>query len=280
MPIKDLLVTIDRSPASDQRLGLVLTMAAKFSARVTALTLVPEPYLPALVGVHFPVELLREQAAEAEREADGALAAAGEAAQRLDITLATRRITGPIDRLPILFAQAARHADLCVVGQPNEENLELPTTLLAESAFMDTGRPALVVPYIGAPATLARRVLVAWNGSREATRAVHDALPFLTAAERTTVLVVDPALQGSPVGDAPGADIAAHLARHGVRVELKTSPSAGMAVGDVILALVADEGTDLLVMGGYGHSRLRELVLGGATRQILAQMTVPVLLSH
>jgi nucleotide-binding universal stress UspA family protein len=109
---------------------------------------------------------------------------------------------------------------------------------------------------------------------------VHDALPFLLAAEQTTVLIVDPQNLGGEVGDQPGAELAAHLARHGVRVEVKTVPGGGLAAGDAILAQAADESADLLVMGGYGHSRLRELVLGGATRQLLAQMTLPVLLSH
>ena len=119
---------------------------------------------------------------------------------------------------------------------------------------MDSGRPALVVPYIGAAPEPLRRILVAWNGSREAARAVHDALPFLLAAERTTVLIVDPQAQGREVGEQPGADLAAHLARHGVRVEVKTVPGGGLAAGDAILAQAADDGADLLVMGGYGHT--------------------------
>ena len=128
-----------------------------------------------------------------------------------------------------------------------------------------------MVPYIGTAPEPLRRILVAWNGSREAARAVHDALPFLLAAERTTVLIVDPQAQSSNVGEPPGADLAAHLARHGVRVEIKTVPGGGLAAGDAILAQAADEGADLLVMGGYGHSRLWEMVLGGATRHLLAQ---------
>ena len=280
MAIKDLLVLVDRSPASGRRLEWALAVAARFSARVTALALVAEPYLPALVGVHIPVELLREQAAEAERNADAVLAAASQAAQRLDISISIMRVTAAIDRLPSLLARAARHADLCVVGQPNEDDVEFDTARLAEAAFMDSGRPALLVPYIGAASTTFQRVLVAWNGSREAARAVHDALPFLVLSEQTTVLMVDPTGQGGLPGGEPGTDIATHLARHGVRVEVKTTPSAGMTVGDVILSQAADEDADLLVMGGYGHSRMRELVLGGATRQLLAQMTLPVLLSH
>ena len=280
MPIKDLLVSVDRTAPSRQRLEFALAVAQRFSARVTALALVPEPYLPTPEGVHIPLELVRQQLEEAEREADTILAAAQEAAGKRAVPLATSRITAPVAQMATLFARMARQTDLCVVGQPSEETPVPEAGRLAEAAFMDSGRPALVVPYIGAAPEPLRRILVAWNGSREAARAVHDALPFLLAAERTTVLIVDPQAQGSEVGEQPGADLAAHLARHGVRVEVKTIPSGGLAAGDAILAQAADESADLLVMGGYGHSRLREMVLGGATRHLLAQMTLPVLLSH
>lgn len=280
MAIKDLLVQVDGSASSGPRLEWALTVAERYSAQVTAMAMVPEPYLPALVGVHIPVELLREQAAEADRAADAVLAHAGELGRRSGRSVATTRIRAPIERLPALFARAARRADLCVVGQPNPDSVEFDTTLLAEAAFMDSGRPAVILPYAGTPSPLVRRVLIAWNGSREATRAVHDALPFLAGAQATTLLIVDPAAQESAATGMPGADIAAHLSRHGVHVEVRTVSSAGLAVGDVILGQAADEGADLLVMGGYGHSRMREMVLGGATRQLLAQMTLPVLLSH
>jgi nucleotide-binding universal stress UspA family protein len=125
------------------------------------------------------------------------------------------------------------------------------------------------------------RVLVAWDGSHEAARAVHDALPLLVRAERgVSLVVVDPERLAGRTGDQPGADMAAHLARHGVRVEVATIPGAGLSVADVLLDRATDESADLIVMGGYGHARLREVVLGGTTRKILKQMTVPVLFSH
>lgn len=280
MSLRDLLVLVDRSPASAVRLEWALALAARFSSRVTALYLVAEPYVPAMIGVHIPVDLLQMQLAEAEREADAVLAAVRASAQRHGLAVATDRITAPLGRLPTAMAQAARAADLCVVGQPTPEDQDLDSLAIAEAAFIATGRPALVVPYAGTPATPLRRVLVAWNGSREAARAVHDALPFVVGGVRTTLLVVDPQGLGAVEPDAPGAEIAAHLARHGVTVEVKAIQSGGLPIGDAILSQAADEGADLLVMGGYGHSRLRETVLGGATRQILAQMTLPVLLSH
>ena len=148
-------------------------------------------------------------------------------------------------------------------------------------------RPVLTTPSKGPHADLGRRILIAWNGSREAARATHDALPFLIAAESVVVLTVDAA------GDAhsPGANIATHLARHGVNVDLHKRTSvrhppaqarraAKMNVGEVILSAAADYNADLLVIGAYGHSRLRETVLGGVTRHVLSHMSVPVLMSH
>jgi len=121
-------------------------------------------------------------------------------------------------------------------------------------------------------------VLVAWNGSREATRAVHDALPLLRRAEKVTVLSIDPDEDAEP--RLPGADVSLHLARHGVTAQAATIAGTDVAVGDLLLSYAADHDIDLIVMGAYGHTRLREVVLGGATRTLLRHMTVPVLMSH
>ena len=150
MPIKDLLVLVDRTAPSRPRLELALAVARQFSARVTALALVPEPYLPPAVGLPIPLELVRQQVQEAEREADTILAAAQEAAGKRAVPLATSRITAPKEQMATQFARMARHTDLCVVGQPSEETPVPEAGRLAEAAFMDSGRPALVVPYIGA----------------------------------------------------------------------------------------------------------------------------------
>jgi nucleotide-binding universal stress UspA family protein len=137
-----------------------------------------------------------------------------------------------------------------------------------------------VVPYAGTFKTIGQRVLVAWNAGREATRAVNDALPLLEGAAKVTVLAINPhgGLRGH--GEVPGADIALHLARHGVRAEASAIKSDDVEIGALLLSQAADLNADLIVMGAYGHSRLREVVLGGATREILRSMTVPVLLSH
>jgi nucleotide-binding universal stress UspA family protein len=142
------------------------------------------------------------------------------------------------------------------------------------------GRPALVIPYIGAPEPFGRTVTIAWDAGREAARAVADAMPLLEKAEKVHLLTVNPRFGISGHGEEPGADIALHLARHGIQAEVNHSHARDMEVGDLVLSWLADSSSDLLVMGAYGHSRLRELVLGGVTRRLLDSMTVPVLMSH
>ncbi|MGD9511361.1 MAG: universal stress protein [Geminicoccaceae bacterium] len=273
MAVKDLLVLVDSDTASRRRMEYALDIAARFDARVTALALIPHPYVPAMIGVHIPADLVEAQVREGERAAEHALQAAEAVASGRGRPLVPMTASGSVEVIEQSFVRAAHLADLCVVGQPDEASI----AFLAETAFLRTGRPAIVVPAVGAKPGPARCTMVAWNGSREAARAVHDALPFLIEAERTIVLSIDGPAAGT---EASGSDLAAHLARHGVRAEVSALPSGGLTVGDAILARAADESADLLVMGGYGRSRMRELILGGATRQILTQMTLPTLLSH
>jgi nucleotide-binding universal stress UspA family protein len=138
----------------------------------------------------------------------------------------------------------------------------------------------LVLPYIGPAASFGERAFVAWDASREAARAVNDALPLLRRAKQVGVLTVNPRPWPFGHGEEPGGDIGLHLARHGVKVEVQRIEAPDIDPGNAILSHLADRSADLLVMGAYGHSRLREFVLGGVTRTILGEMTVPVLMSH
>jgi nucleotide-binding universal stress UspA family protein len=137
-----------------------------------------------------------------------------------------------------------------------------------------------VVPYIGAATPPGKRVIVAWNGGREAARAVNDALPLLVAADQVDVVCVNPGRGEEDDADLPGADLCLHLARHGVKAEAQELVASDIEAGDLLLSRAADSGADLIVMGAYGHARWREVVLGGVTRQLLNQMTVPVFMSH
>jgi nucleotide-binding universal stress UspA family protein len=167
-----------------------------------------------------------------------------------------------------------------VVGQADPDDPAGSRNDLPEAMAFATGRPVLVVPHIGAPSAVGKTVMLCWNASRESARAAADALPFLQAAEKVIVLVVDPEVSADGHGQEPGADVAVWLARHGVKVTVQRDVAADTHIGEVILSRAADHGVDLIVMGIYGHSRLREMVLGGVSRTLLSSMTVPVLMSH
>ncbi|MDR9433652.1 MAG: universal stress protein [Spiribacter sp.] len=188
-----------------------------------------------------------------------------------------------VDRSTVdVIALQARYADLLIVGQVDPERPAdlVPSDLPGQAAVM-AGRPVLALPYAWEQRAIGKRIVIGWDGERESARAVADAMPFLQAADQVHVLVVG-SQQGPRErhGDLPGADIAAHLARHGVNVEASSQAISDIPVADALLSAAADRRADCLVMGAYGRSRFREMVLGGTTRRILNEMTLPVLLSH
>ncbi len=279
MSYKDLLVVLDT--ISRERIDLASALAERFSAHLIGLYSLPTPEAPRHLGYYDPALLdpffaeLRERARSAAftvREAfDHATGLRGLSAEWREIP------EGP-DADPALHA---RYADLVILGQLDPDRAE--SDLIRprpEQVALGSGRPVLIVPYAGHFDDVGRRVLIAWNATREAARAVSDAMPFLTSAELVTVLTIDPREGPRAHGELPGADIALHLARHGVKAQIERTVSAGLPVGEVLLSRVADLGADLIVMGAYGHSRVREMLLGGVTRSVLRSMIVPVLMSH
>jgi nucleotide-binding universal stress UspA family protein len=249
MAISDILVYADPTASSSERLDIALRLAHRFEAYLIGV--VPED--AAVVGEKFQKMLLNESLLGEWHMAIG-----------LTEPFVTRR---------------AHCADLVILGQripDTDTGLYRP-----EDVILSCSRPVLVVPYAGRrPDRLGENVLVAWNGSREAGRAVQDALPFMSASRAVTVLLVDPDDDLADVGLAQ--DLVAHLGRHGLnaRTHVIRRDLATLAVSDTILTQVAELDADLLVMGAYSHSRLREIILGGVTRDILRDMNVPVLMAH
>ena len=280
MSLKNILLHVDDKPACTKRVDAAIVLAQAYEAHLAAVMPVAEPHVPPALGVHIPADVLSRQRKENEANARAVLATVRERGDHAGITIEVRHEWVMLDDFAAAFAREARHFDLAIVGQVDPDEGDVDGELIAEAAFMQSGRPALLIPYIGARTLPPKRALVAWDGSREAARAVNDALPLLTSAENVTVLVVDPGSLKGKVGAQPGADLATHLARHGLTAEVMTAASGGLGAGDVIIGQATDMGADLVVMGGYGHSRLRELVLGGATQSILDHMPVPALLSH
>jgi len=279
MAYKDLLLLLGDRGDSAPELDLALALAQRFEAHLTGLSLHAEAALPGYVVAYMTVAMLAEQrATQAVNRAaarDGFEAACARAGVIGEWRDASVLPGGETD----LAEQHARYADLVILGQPDPD-AGSDERRLAEDMLVRCGRPVLLVPFIGARAAVGQRILVAWDGGREAARAVADALPLLKAAERVEVVTVDATIGATGHGEEPGADIARHLARHGVAVEVAQLKSGTLAVGDLLLNRVADSGFDLIVMGAYAHSRLRDLVLGGVTRHMLKHMTVPILTAH
>ena len=276
MGLKDLLVHVDNDPACSVRVDVAAVLAARHEAHLTGLHPMGWPRLPGYVELELPATFLDEQRRQLEGLARQAEQRFHEATRRRGIQGEWRVDMGDIIGITKLHA---RYADLTILGQGIDlKDAPYDLRFLPQELALGVGRPVLVVPRYGTFDTVGERVLVAWNGSREATRAVHDALPILELATTVTVLSIDP--ERDTGERLPSADIALHLARHGVAAEGMSTLGLDISVGDLLLSRAADLGADLIVMGAYGHSRVREIVLGGATRTILQHMTVPVLMSH
>jgi nucleotide-binding universal stress UspA family protein len=173
----------------------------------------------------------------------------------------------------------ARSADLIIAGQADPDWEQSSLMDFPERLALESGRPTLVIPYVGRYREIGRNVVIAWKAGRESARAVFDALPILANAENVDILEVKERRDGGG-SLAPDTTIAASLARHGIKATVRTSVAGDIGIGDELLSRIADAGADLLVMGAYGHSRMREIIFGGATRHIFRHMTVPTLFSH
>lgn len=275
MPLKDLLVHVDTGKEAEATLDAAIALATVHDCHLVGLGVSPPLDIPTYAAGNLPSSVftvLEEREAERLGKAEELFRTRVRQAGRVE------RSEWRLDYgLPeSVVGLHARYADLALVTQSNPTLEERRFIDLPEDLVLSAGRPVLIIPYIGAPNGIGKNVIVAWNASREAARAVADAMPLLEQAEKVEVVVAG----AEPIGDLPGADIAVHLARHGINVGVHRAVVDDIDVGDVLLNRVTDLGADLMVMGGYGRSRLRELVLGGATRHILEHMTIPVLMSH
>jgi len=281
MSYKTILLHVNQSVHAPERLRVAARMARGFEAHLVG---------AAMSG--FSMEIYRNSAMmyagpipQAEfdalaRNAELALDQFEAAARAADVFSYERRVSDYEAQAGLVLQ--ARYADLVVVSQADrrDDNDEFLHDL-PEYVALHGGRPVLVVPYAGKFDTLDRHALVAWDGSRSATRALTDALPLLRLSRKVTLVLFNPERMYGVHGELPGADAALFLTRHGVKVEVlqQTTPE-GLDVGNALLSLAADTSADLLVMGAYGHTRWRETILGGVTRTVLHEMTLPVLMSH
>jgi nucleotide-binding universal stress UspA family protein len=274
--IKDLVVNLSIGTEDDAARDYAISLARQFGAHLAAVAFAYEPIPPTVMIDGAPPEWFDELIQEAEKSADAAVDKFNVATRGSGILAEARRLTTTFAGSADLFGRIARRLDLSVIRQ-SEPDEDTPHSLMIEAALFDSGRPVLLVPYVQRGGATFDRVMVCWDGSRNAARAVGDAMPFLERAKSVEVVIVGDRPKSKEI---PGADIAQHLARHGVKVEVKEIVAPDVDAANVILSHAADSSADFMIMGGYGHSRLREFVLGGVTRSILATMTLPTLMSH
>lgn len=275
--IKDIVVNLPIGAARDVATDFAVSVAGTFDAHLTGVAFNYDPIIPIGDLYGIPSDVIQSQRLENENAAKAAAAKLDAAARAAAVSAQARVLDAPVTSTPNVFAQVARRFDLSILAQPEPDKPALDR-LIVEAALFDSGRPLLVVPYIQRSGLQLDRVMVCWDGSRSAARAAADAIPFIVRAKAAQIVIV--ATEAAKSDEMPGADIAHHLARHGAKVEVQRLVATEIDVASTILSYAADSSADLLVMGGYGHSRLREFILGGATRGILAAMTVPTLMSH
>ena len=286
MSLRDIVVLLDGSARDEIKLAVAVGLARRHDAHLTGLCPL-ELLLPAdrsfALGGYPDLWVLPEFAKQMESQATTKAALIEAKFREL---LRRECVKGDwlfeTGSLIAAVVHRAHAADLVVAGQADPDNPP-PASVrtLVEDVLMTAGRPLLLIPYAGRFDSIGTNVLVGWTPTREAARAVHDALPLFAPSAKVTVLTVESSGSASETEALPTADIAEHLARHGLDVAAaRTVVSDGLPPADALLDYASDIGADLLVVGGYGHSRTREMIMGGVTRDLLRHMTLPVLMSH
>ena len=274
--IKDIVVNLSGEQSQDFAADYAISVAAAFDAQITGLAFVFDAVIPDGVMGSIPIEMIEMQREENIKEAQTATERFAASAKATGIPVETRVFDANLGGAATLFGALARRFDLAVVGQARREG-GASAALMIEAALFESGRPVIMVPYIQKEGLTLGHVLACWDGSRTAARAIADAMPLLERAKTVELLTVG---EDRKQDEIAGATMIAHLARHGITAREERTAQGNISIENVILSYAADSGADFMVMGGYGHSRLREFVLGGVTRGILGSMTLPVLMSH
>ncbi|MFZ1101460.1 MAG: universal stress protein [Hyphomicrobiaceae bacterium] len=278
MPYKTILVHLNDKRRAEALLEPAVRLASRHNAHLIgmhAYSMIPAPPIP----IPYGGKVLGSMVAAERQETEEIAATFARMTANQPFVAEWRAVKVPhVDLAPIVMDHG-RAADLIIAGQTDPEWELSPLMDFPERLALESGRPVLVVPYVGRYSEIGRNVVVAWKPGREAARATFDALPLLLGAEKVHILEIKERGDERPAL-APDTSIAAALARHGIKSSVHTSAPRDIGVGDEILSRLADLSADLLVMGAYGHSRMRELVFGGVTRSISRHMTVPTLFSH
>jgi nucleotide-binding universal stress UspA family protein len=275
--IKDILVNLNVTGDGTAAADYAVSVADALKAHLAGIAFVYDPIVPMSGSGYIPAEIIETQQADNESAAKKAIDYFAEKARRAAISAEPLTLTASTAGAGEQFGRVARRFDLAIVGQAEPETSTIDD-IIAETTLFESGRPMIMVPYIQKAPLKLDNVMVCWDGSRQAARAIGDAMPLLAKSGRVEIVIVTN--EKGKQDEIEGADIGEHLARHNLKVEVNRISGGGIDVADALLSHVADSGADFMVMGGYGHSRLREFVLGGVTHTIFRSMTVPVLLSH
>ena len=274
MTYKTILVDCNASAKVGQRLAVAVQLAKRHGAHLVGLHVRAPITPPVFSDGTVPAEsVLDAFEAAAKSEEAVASSAFNSAIKSAGVSTEWCVAEGFADEV---LAERARYADLLVLGQTDPDAATRSPPALPQTVVLASGKPAVVVPHVGVSSELGKTVMLCWNGSRESARAASDALPFLKQAGKVIVFAVKHASQDAGTE----TEVKAWLGRHGVEAIAQHDVAADADVGGLILSRAADQSVDLIVMGLYGHSRLREMVLGGASRTLLSSMTVPVLMAH
>lgn len=275
--LNDLLVSLSAGTERDPAAHFALSIAESFAAHIKAVAYALKPVVGGNGVSGIDTAILSANVKEEETAAQEALHRFQEDAWKYGVGFDTKIISDMLTDAADRFGRMARSFDLSVVSQCRPDQLNYDD-LFIESALLNSGRPVIVVPYIHKTPIKYDRMICCWDGSQHAARAIADAMPFLERAGKIDLLTVKTAKNDQ--AGIPVTDIAMHLARKKLDVSIEQIVAPEIQFADVVMNHAADNRADLLVMGGYGHSRWREFVLGGATRGVLSSMTVPTLMAH
>ncbi|MDH3740680.1 MAG: universal stress protein [Hyphomicrobiales bacterium] len=280
MSYKTILVSLNDINRVEEIAGLACLVAGRFAAQVIGVIVTPKVAAYAMPGAYVTSQVTEALEAGYRQQEEKARASFEAHLAREGLSGDFRHIKSDSTDIASVVVDQGRQADLVVVGQHQPEGTPGIEPNFVSTVVMELGRPVLVVPYAGHFTSIGERAVVGWNASQEASRAVFDALPLLKDATQVWLAWADPQAEPDRAGQLPGSEIAATLARHGVKATTYSTPSGDISAGDAILNYAADCDADLAVIGAYGHSRLREYVFGGVTSTFLDHMTMPVLMSH
>ena len=275
--IKDIVVDLSIGEGVHPTGDYAVSVASALEAHIAGIAFVYEVIVPMGRMGYSPAEVIDALQYDNELAAKAAIDLFVKATSRAGVSAEPLTRSAGLADAGNQFGRIARRFDLAIVGQAKPEPSAVEEKI-AESALFDSGRPVIFVPYVQKTSLKLDHIMVCWDGSRPATRAIADAMPLLERAGTVEVVIV--ANERGKHEEIEGADLGQHLARHGLNVEVQRITRGDLDVADALLSHAADADVDFIVMGGYGHSRLREFVLGGVTRSILRSMVVPVLMSH